>query len=60
MMMDNPPLSMLLKDTFSSFANIKIAFDNNAKNFVQLIATFFPFVIAFIYLLNKKSSLRTI
>ncbi len=53
MMLNNPPLLDLMKDTFTSFAKIKIAFDINLKNFVQLFITYFPFTLAFMYLWNR-------
>ncbi len=63
-MLENPPIPSLLKDTLTSYSNTIIAFDINAKNFVQLIITFFPFVIVFIYLWKKGTidsySLKTL
>lgn len=57
---DNPSLLVMVKDTFSSFTNIKIAFDNTAKSLIEILLIFFPFLFVFYFLKKRDNSVGNI
>lgn len=59
LMLDNPSLPYMIKNTLSSIKNFKLALNIIAKSIVEIVLLFFPFIFILFYLKKKDLTIRS-